>query len=109
MGFDELAAHVTPFAPEWAEPITRVTADAFRESAGAFARTTPACVLWGNGIDMSVNAFQTGRALLILMAITGSLDIYRGAPIPSSRLPGVTWWRRRCAITWNSPWYQISS
>jgi anaerobic selenocysteine-containing dehydrogenase len=35
-------------------------------------------VLWGNGIDMSVNAFQTGRALLILMAITGSLDIPGG-------------------------------
>jgi anaerobic selenocysteine-containing dehydrogenase len=31
-------------------------------------------VLWGNGIDMSVCSFHTGRSLLILMGITGNID-----------------------------------
>lgn len=78
LGFAALAAHVRPFTPEWAEPITRVPAAEIREAARDFARARPACVLWGNGIDTSVNAFQTGRALLLLMAITGNLDIPGG-------------------------------
>jgi len=77
-GFEELAAHVAPFSPEWAEPITQVPASKIRNAARAFATSRPACVLWGNGIDMSVNAFQTGRAYLLLMAITGNLDVPGG-------------------------------
>ena len=78
VGFEELAQHVKLFAPEWAESITRVPAGAIRDAARAFSQSAPACVIWGNGIDMSVNAFQTGRALLILMAITGNLDVPGG-------------------------------
>ena len=37
-------------------------ANDLRRAARTFATTKPACVLWGNGIDMSVNAFQTARA-----------------------------------------------
>jgi anaerobic selenocysteine-containing dehydrogenase len=77
-GFEELTAHVRQFTPEWAAPVTRVDAADIREAARTFARTSPACMLWGNGIDMSVNSFQTGRALLILVAITGNLDIPGG-------------------------------
>jgi anaerobic selenocysteine-containing dehydrogenase len=77
-GFDELAAHVRAFSPEWAAAITQVPAEAIRAAARTLATTRPACVLWGNGIDMSVNAFQTARALLLLMAITGNLDVPGG-------------------------------
>lgn len=77
-GFPELAAHVSSFPPEWAEPLTRVSAHATREAARTLASARPACLLWGNGIDTSVNAFQTGRALLILMAVTGNLDVPGG-------------------------------
>ncbi len=77
-GFEELAAHVVPFSPEWAAPVTRVPAAAIRRAARTFARAKPACVLWGNGIDTSVNAFQTGRALLLLVAVTGNLDVPGG-------------------------------
>ncbi len=77
-GFPELAAHVQPFSPEWAAPITQVPAETVRAAARAFATARPACVLWGNGIDMSVNAFQTARALLLLMAVTGNLDVPGG-------------------------------
>ncbi len=77
-GFDRLAAHVQPFTPEWADPITRIPAPLIAEAARTFATTKPACIQWGNGIDTSTNAFQTGRALLILMGITGNIDVPGG-------------------------------
>jgi anaerobic selenocysteine-containing dehydrogenase len=77
-GFDELAEHVRSFPPEWAEPITRVPASAIRAAARAFAMTKPGVVIWGNGLDMSVSSFQAGRAALLLMAVTGNLDVPGG-------------------------------
>ncbi len=77
-GFEELRAHVAQFSPEWAEPITKVPAGRIRDAARSFAVTRPACVLWGNGIDMSVNAFQIARAVLVLIAVTGNLDVPGG-------------------------------
>jgi anaerobic selenocysteine-containing dehydrogenase len=73
-GFDRLAEHVRPSTPEWASPITRIPASLIAEVARTFATTKPACIQWGNGIDMSINSFQTARALLILMGITGNID-----------------------------------
>ena len=77
-GFGELAAHVRPFSPDWAASVTRVPAEAIRRAARIFATSRPGCFLWGNGIDTSVNAFQTGRALLLLAAVTGNLDVPGG-------------------------------
>jgi len=77
-GFTELAEHAKVFPPEWAEQITRVPAKAIREAARAFARTKPGCVIWGNGMDLNLSSFQAGRAALILMAITGNLDVPGG-------------------------------
>ncbi|GFK92923.1 Acetylene hydratase [Fundidesulfovibrio magnetotacticus] len=77
-GFPELREHLIPLSPQWAEPITRVPAEAIRRAARALAADGPCAVLWGNGIDTSVNAFQTARALLSLMAVTGSLDVPGG-------------------------------
>jgi anaerobic selenocysteine-containing dehydrogenase len=77
-GFDRLADHTRPFTPEWAEPITRVPAGSIRAAARTLATTRPACLQWGNGIDTSVNGFQTGRALLILMGLVGSIDVPGG-------------------------------
>jgi anaerobic selenocysteine-containing dehydrogenase len=73
-GFERLADHVRPFTPEWAHPLTRLPASLIAEVARTFATTKPACIQWGNGIDMSTNAFQTARAILILMGITGNID-----------------------------------
>lgn len=77
-GFDRLAEHAQAFPPEWAEPITRVPADRIRAAARTYATTRPSCLQWGNGIDTSTNGFQTARALLILMGLTGSIDIPGG-------------------------------
>jgi anaerobic selenocysteine-containing dehydrogenase len=77
-GFDRLTEHIRPFTPEWAAPITRVNAADIRAAARTFALTKPSCLQWGNGVDTSVNGFQTGRALLILMGLTGSIDVPGG-------------------------------
>ena len=73
-GFDKLAEHVRPFTPEWAEPITRVPAETIRRVARMYATTRPACLQWGNGVDMNGCNFQTARALLALSALTGNVD-----------------------------------
>jgi anaerobic selenocysteine-containing dehydrogenase len=77
-GFDRLAGHVRPCTPEWAHPITRLPPSLIADVAKTFATTKPACIQWGNGIDMNTNAFQTARALLILMGITGNIDVPGG-------------------------------
>ena len=73
-GFDKLVEHVRPFTPEWAAPITRLKADDIRAAARTYATTRPACIQWGNAVDMSASNFQTARSLLILRAITGNID-----------------------------------
>jgi anaerobic selenocysteine-containing dehydrogenase len=74
VGYDRLVEHVKGFTPEWAAPITRVSAEEIRSAARTFATNSPACLQWGNGIDMSICSFHTSRSMLILMAITGNID-----------------------------------
>lgn len=74
VGFEELVEHVREFTPEWASAITRVGAGEIREAARTYASTDPACILWGNAVDMSACNYQTARSLLILRAITGNID-----------------------------------
>lgn len=63
-GFAELEAHVLPFTPQWAAAITRVPAKDIETAALTLARAQAPCMVWGNGIDESVNAFQTARGHL---------------------------------------------
>jgi anaerobic selenocysteine-containing dehydrogenase len=77
-GFERLSEHIRPFTANWAEPVTRVPADLIRSAARTYATTKPASLQWGNGIDTSVNGFQTARALLILMGLTGNIDVPGG-------------------------------
>ena len=73
-GFDELAAHVRGFTPEWASEVTRVPAAEIRAATRTYATTRPGCIQWGNALDMSACNFQTARSLLILRALTGNVD-----------------------------------
>ncbi len=73
-GFEQLAEHVKPFTPEWAAPITRLEPADIRAAARTYATTPPACIQWGNAVDMSACYAQTARSLLILRALTGNID-----------------------------------
>ncbi|MFC1872370.1 molybdopterin-dependent oxidoreductase [Chloroflexota bacterium] len=78
VGFAELVKHVEQYTPEWAENLTGLTADDIRLVARAYATTKPALIREGNFIDQYPNAVQTTRAIGILMAITGNLDVPGG-------------------------------
>jgi len=77
-GFDSLVERVREYPPSEAARITWVSEEQIREVARLYAQTKPACLLWGNGLDQSANCFQTARALLILRAVTGNIDVPGG-------------------------------
>ncbi|PWB62964.1 MAG: molybdopterin oxidoreductase [Bradyrhizobiaceae bacterium] len=77
-GFDALAAHVRPYTPEWAEPITWVAADKIRAAARLFAQTRPAMLEWGCAIEHTPKCVQTVRAVSMLPALTGNIDVPGG-------------------------------
>ena len=77
-GFDALREHVTRFTPEWAEPITWVAADKIRAAARLFARTRPAMMEWGCAIEHTPKCIQTVRAVSMLPALTGNIDVPGG-------------------------------
>jgi anaerobic selenocysteine-containing dehydrogenase len=74
-GFDALAAHVRQYTPDWAEPITWVPADKIRAAARLFATTKPAMLEWGCAIEHTPKCIQTVRALSMLPALTGNVDV----------------------------------
>jgi anaerobic selenocysteine-containing dehydrogenase len=73
-GFKQLVDHIRVCTPGWAESITRINAEEIRAAARTYATTPPACIQWGNAVDMSACNFHTARSMLILRAITGNLD-----------------------------------
>ena len=77
-GFEELSQHVKPFTPEKMAEHTWVAPDLIRASARFYARTQPAAIHWGNAIEHQAHIFDTARALVCLMAITGNLDVAGG-------------------------------
>jgi anaerobic selenocysteine-containing dehydrogenase len=78
VGFDALASHVAAYPPETVEQITWVPAETIREMARLYATTKPACISPRNALDQSTNAACAIRAINMLMAITGNLDVKGG-------------------------------
>jgi len=78
IGFDQLVEHVKEYTPEKVGQITRVPADTIREMARMYATNRPATITTGIALDHSTNGIQTLRAVSILVAITGNLDVPGG-------------------------------
>ncbi|MDD3654891.1 MAG: molybdopterin-dependent oxidoreductase [Desulfotomaculaceae bacterium] len=81
VGFDRLAEHLAGFTPETAAIITGVPAAKIVEAARLYARSGPACISQGNALELHTNGFQAARAVAVLQAVTGNLDIAGGAVI----------------------------
>ncbi len=77
-GFDELKAHVQDYSPERVASITWLDPETVRKAARLYATSKPACIQWGNGFEHSINSFQMGRAMWILIAITGNFAVPGG-------------------------------
>lgn len=78
VGFDKLKEHVKKYSPEVIEKITWVPAETIRQVARIYATGKPATISQGEALDHCINGVQTGRAISILVAITGNLDISGG-------------------------------
>jgi len=78
IGFEELKNHVVSFTPEWAETITWIPASDIVQAARIYATHKPAVIEWGVSIEQSTNSLQTVRAIALLRALTGNIDIPGG-------------------------------
>jgi len=78
VGFDKLVKRVQDYPVEKVADITWVPAERIREAARTYAATKPACIQWGVALEHSTNAFQNMRSLLVLMGITGNIDVPGG-------------------------------
>jgi thiosulfate reductase / polysulfide reductase chain A len=78
VGFADLAERVRDNTPEWAESVTSVQASLIRNAARMFAAARPAAVEWGVGLEHSPNCMQTVRAVSLLPALTGNVDVPGG-------------------------------
>jgi anaerobic selenocysteine-containing dehydrogenase len=77
-GFDDLLTHVQRYTPEKMSEITWIPAQLIREAARFYARSHPAALQWGNAIEQTKQNFDTARALVCLMAVSGNLDVPGG-------------------------------
>jgi anaerobic selenocysteine-containing dehydrogenase len=90
-GFPELKQHLQQYSLEKLSEITWVPKEKMIEVAHLFSHSKPACIQWGNALEHNPNSFQCARALLILMALSGNLDVPGGnvnRPGPSVMRPG---------------------
>lgn len=78
LGFEQLEEHIKSFSLRDVEQVTWVPQEQIEEAARLYAKTTPANIQCGNALDHTINSFQTSRAICILRAITGNLDIPGG-------------------------------
>ena len=78
-GFEELRERVQDYPLNKVADLTWVDPELIAQAARLYATTKPGCILWGNGTDqLGINTFQATRSLLILMGITGNLDVPGG-------------------------------
>jgi anaerobic selenocysteine-containing dehydrogenase len=79
VGFDLLAAHVRGLGPEWAAPITGVSADRITALARRYATTRPAMILLGgSSMHKGGSGWQGARAVGCLPALAGQLGVPGG-------------------------------
>ncbi len=78
VGFPELKEHLNRYPLELVSEITRVPKERIEETARLYATSRPAALQWGNAIEHTIHSFQCARGLLILMALTGNLDVPGG-------------------------------
>jgi anaerobic selenocysteine-containing dehydrogenase len=97
-GLERLAERVQAYTPDRVASITGVPAETIRGIAETYATAKPAFLDAGNALEHHSNSGQTVRAVMMLRALTGNLDVPGGhlfsEPLPlanlalSERLPG---------------------
>jgi anaerobic selenocysteine-containing dehydrogenase len=91
MGFTALVEHLHQYPLDRVSEITWVPKEQIVKASHLFSQVKPACVQWGNALEHNLNSVQCSRALLILMALTGNLEVPGGnvnRPGPAILKPG---------------------
>jgi len=78
IGFPELKEHLKQYPLDKISEMTWIPKNQMVEATRLFARTKPACIQWGNALEHNPNSVQCARALLILMGISGNLEVPGG-------------------------------
>jgi anaerobic selenocysteine-containing dehydrogenase len=96
VGFEALAEHIRAFTPGWAEALTGIPKKNIEDLARTYATTKPAAIYEGNGLDMYTNGVDAVRTIVILIGLTGNLDVAGGnvfmpftppSPLPTKAMP----------------------
>ncbi len=77
-GFNELKASLKDCSPERLAGVTWIDPDLARKAARLYAQGKPSVLQWGNGVEQAAHNFHTCRALLLMMSVTGNLDVPGG-------------------------------
>jgi len=77
-GFDKLKAHIEDYTPEKMSKITWIPADLIVKAARMYISNKPGHIEMGNAVDHTLNSFQTGRAIAMLMALSGNIGVPGG-------------------------------
>ena len=77
-GFEELRTYVQDFTPERVEMITKVPAERIRQLAREIAAAKGCSIMTYTGLEYSNSGVQAIRAVFILQALAGHLDIPGG-------------------------------
>ena len=82
-GFDKLKEHVKNFPPAKVAEITWVSASDIQKAARLYATTKPATLHHRVAIEHNIGSVQTIRALAIMIALTGNIDVKGGNLLPT--------------------------
>lgn len=84
-GFEQFAADITPFTPEWAYPETGIEPELIRTTARAMAMNKPATLIHpGRHVTWYGDDSQRSRAIALLNALLGSWGRKGGFFYPAS-------------------------
>ncbi len=85
-GFDELAAHVAPYTPEWAEKECEIPAEQIRRITREFAKAAPRAMIYkGRRTSWYENDTQMRQAMAIVNVLAGNWD-QKGGLLPKASI-----------------------
>lgn len=79
IGFNQLVELLQGYPLKRIEKITGIPVNVIKKSALLYGINKPACIMMGNALEHHTNGIQTIRAISILQAITGNLDVPGGS------------------------------
>ena len=86
VGFAELAEHLGKYSLSRIADMTWLPEENIKEAARLYAQNRQGCIILGNALEHTANSIQALRAISILRAITGNLDV-PGGELLVGRIP----------------------